>query len=438
MSRAALRSLCAVAAACALAGLAPAAARAQLVTRVTAPEGATGIAAHDYLERVVSTSPELERARTLALAVEARIDEARVLPSPHLRGGVGVLDVSGASAPTETFVALSVPVDYAGRTGTRIDAAFAEREVARAELAATERELRVRALGLYVDALAAAARAATLAGEVTLHEEIARAIARRAEVGEASPLEAALATLAAARTRADLAAAEGEARAARVAMTALVGGSGGREALAPEGDLAVPPRTLAFDALLESALSSRPEALVARLGVLARERDLDAVHRSRWPEVEVEVGWLHSFASLGSLFNQPEFDALTVALDVELPLYLAWDGSLRAADAELAAAEAGVVATELAVRIEVESALARYEAARDALVALTRGPVPEAARLESLVSTAFERGESDVLALLAAREHLRELDQRSIEALAEHARALAEVLVASGSDESPF
>lgn len=414
--------------------LAPVAARAQVVTRVVAPDGTTGISASALVARVLESSPALVHARAVAAAHEAGIDEARVLPSPHLRGGFGVIDVSGARAPTETYVALAVPIDYAGRTGTRIDAAFAAHEAARSRIAAAEREVRAQALARFVEALAAAARLESLRGRVGLADEIAAMIERRVAVGESSAIAGALARVEAARAHAALVRAEGEARAARIAMSALVG----EEELAPEGELALPPRDVELGPMLASALASRPDALAARLDVDALERARDASHRARWPELEVEVGWLHSFASLESLFNQPEFDALMLSLDVELPLRLAWDGELRRADAELEAADAAVLSAELTIRLEVGEAVARYEAARASLVALTSGPIPAASELERLARTAFERGEHDVLAVLAATEHLRELDGETIDALAEHALRLTQLLVATGSDEIPF
>lgn len=410
--------------------LVPASASAQGVSLVVAaPPEAHATTYPTYVERVLAESPTWAEAQAQVRAADAQIALARVLPSARLSGGVSSVDISGARAPNSTQVVLSMPIDYAGQVGRRIDERVAEHEATVALAEATRRDLDRLAAEHFVAALHAALARIRAAEAAEADATLLHAIERRAAAGEATALEVGLARLAAASGIARRTEAEGAERTTRLALSQLLGAVD--EALAPVGDLGIAPRTFDADALVEEALANRPEIRAAQMVEGAAERQRELASAARWPELDVQVGWLHSFASLETLFNQPEYDALILGATIEIPIRLAWDGDLRAADAAIEHAQAAVRAEELAVSVEVRGALAAYETARDRLAARDAA-LAEAAALREAAARALAQGASTVVELLAAQAAAREAEMAYLDAAAEHARTLVLLLARVG------
>ncbi len=411
----------------------PALARAQVSLAVTAPPGLQATSYPRYVERVLAESPAWADAQAAVRAADAEIDVARVLPSMRLSGGVSSVDVSGQRAPNSTQIVLSVPLDYAGQIGRRIDTRVAEHEASVAMADGTRRDLARLAAERFVAALEASLARVRATEAAEADAALLRAVESRAAAGEATALEVRLARLAAASGSARRTEAEGAERTTRLALSELLGAIDA--SLGPVGDLGVAPRTFDADALVQEALASRPEIRAAQMMEAAAERERDRASAARWPELDVQVGWLHSFASLDTLFNQPEYDALIFGATVEIPLRLAWDGDLRAADAAIDRSQAGLRAAELAVAVEVREALAEYETARDRLAA-REAALAEATALRAAAAEALTRGASTVVEQLAANAAARDAEAAYLAAAAAHARAYVVLLARVGREPS--
>lgn len=390
-----------------------------------APEEATTYAS---LLSALEAHPRVVAARAERDASHARIDRARVLPSPHLRGGLATLDVSGASAPTVTTLELSMPIEYSGRIDARIAEATALSEARGELLAVTELGLTTEAAMRYADAIEAALVHRTRLALLARAEAITVLVQRRVELGDGSELDAAAARIELSRLRAEVITAEGALGAAGVALAELLG-SFEREPRAT-GSLVFPDAG-SLDARIEEALAARPDLRALRLAVQAAEQARLERDRTRAPDASIYVGWQHSFASLGTLFNQPEYDAILVGLDVEIPVRLAWDGELREADANLAAREAEVAALELSVRQEILAA-ARAHAAARARTAVLAASLEDVALAARLVSRTLELGEERLLGVLTAERRLGEAIESYQRALGEEARRYLELERALG------
>jgi len=377
----------------------------------------------------LASHPSLRLSRAEETAAIARIDSGRVLPSPHLRGGVASVDISGARAPTVTTLELVVPIEYSGRIDASIDAATTLAEARRALTASSEVELSAQVALRYAAALQAALVVATRHALLERAERIALLIERRLELGEGSALDAAAARLELSRSRAALSLAEGQLAQAGVALAALTGDFT-EEPLAM-GSLRFPDAPVDMAARIEHALSERPDLRSLRLAVEAAEHTRTRRERARAPDLSVYVGWQHSFESLESLFNQPEYDALLFGLDIELPVRLAWDGELREADAEFAARQAELEARELTARAEIYIAVRAHAAAR------TRTAILEAALSDvqlaaALVTRTVELGEDRVLSVLSAERTLGEAIEHYQTALGDEAQRYLELMRALG------
>ncbi len=407
-------------------------ASAQVSLVVTAPTGASGTSYTGYVDRVLSESPIWADAEAAVRAADAQIDIARVLPSMRLSGGVSSVDISGARAPNATQVILSMPLDYAGQTGRRIDARVVEHQATIALADGTRRDLSRLAAEHFVDALRASLVRVRAIEAADADAALLHAIETRASAGEATALQVGLARLAAASGVARRTEAEGAERTTRLALSQLLGAVD--TSLVPVGDLGIAPHTFDGESLVQEALASRPEVRAAQLLEATAERQRDLASAARWPELDVQVGWLHSFASLATLFNQPEYDALILGATIEIPIRLAWDGDLRAADASIDRAQAALRSAELAVSLEVREALAAYETARDRLAA-REGALEEASALRRAATQALSQGSGTVVELLAAQAAARDAEGAYLDAAADHARTLVILLARVGRSD---
>jgi outer membrane protein TolC len=411
-------------------------AEAQVSLVVSAPPGMQATPYSQYVDRVLAESPLFVEAQASSAAANAAIDVARVYPSPYVTGGLMQVDVSGHNAPTQTWVELHVPIDYSGVTGRRVDSRLAAYQSAQASVDTVRRDLSRVAIGAYVDALEAILARVRASEAADADAALATAIEARVTAGEGTALQAALARLAAANSVARRVEAEGRARTTLAALSSYLGAYD--DTLAPIGDLGIVPRTFDASGLVEEALENRPEIRAARMAATTAERERDLASASRWPAASLTVGWFHSFSDLlPSLFNQPEYDALMLGLTVEIPLRLAWDGDLRTADAGIAQSNAQLRASELAVSIEVRTALAAYETARDRWVA-RQAALEEATRLRAAAAQALASGSGTIVELLAAQAAARDAEAAYLAAAADHARTLAILLSRVGREVDVF
>jgi len=393
---------------------------------VTAARPADGTPLSALIDRAGEESPLLLAARAEEDAARARIDAARPWRSPTLRGGIANVDISGARAPTVTTLELSVPIEYDGRIDAEVAAA---RALAEGAVERTAEETRALGLALalhYAGALEARVHAATGAARVRRIEAILARIERRIALGEGSLLDLAAVRLALADARASVVGHEAEIRLAERGLAELAG----TDAVAT-GSLLVETPGEPVEAWLARALSARPELRAADRAIEAAERIRDARGRARSPELAVYAGWQHSFESLMSLFNQPEFDAILFGVEVELPTRLLWDGELREADALVLVRTAEREALARQIRREVESAALALQAAEEE-TAIRQAALEDARAATALVGRALEVGEQSVLTLLTAERVVLDAIEGYQHALAEQSRRLVTLRHAAG------
>lgn len=375
-------------------------------------------------------SPLLRGARAGEDLARAHADAARPWRSPHLRGGVATVDVSGASAPTVTSIEVSVPIEYSGAIDAEVASRVALADAEHHAVLDAARVLRIELAQAWADALEARVVLATRQARLERASSITERLERRLAIGEGSALEVAAARLEVADARAAWIAAEAEVRAAELAIAELAGSpssvvhaGGSLELVAPSDDV---------DALVAAAQGARPELAALERQIEAAERARDARHRGRAPDVSLFLGWQHSFPSLMTLFNQPEYDALFFGADVEIPTHLAWDGELREADAAVQAAEAARDTLALAIEREVRVAHTRVLAAAEA-TRVRRDALTDARAAAELVLRVIELGEEQILAVLAAERTVLSAIEAFQRALAEEARAHLALLGATGA-----
>jgi outer membrane protein TolC len=266
---------------------------------------------------------------------------------------------------------------WAARRAASLDAASAGATSRRTDLlvAAAAREAWVRA--------ATAARQAQLAEQLlALAGRLRQTVQARAAAGEASVLEVNLARVSEARAVADALALRSEAATRRQALAAFHPDALGAELTEPED--ALPP------AQQEGA--ERSDLAAARLDLDAARAALRLERAGAIPSVGLG-GWV-----------QREGDSLTYGpyLEIELPLFTFRQGSVAAARARLAVAEAEQARVEQVAFTEQQTTRALVEGARQDLQKIDG--VEDAARdaLDS-IDRGFEAGELDLASAVLLR-----------------------------------
>ncbi len=404
-------------------------------TRVTEPTGGPpGLPYAEYLGRVGETNLGMLAGRAGVDQAEARIDVARVFPSPRLTGGLIGVDVSANGddrAATLTSLQIDVPIELGGRLDRRVDVASADHRVASATLEASLATLRADAASRWIDALSAELvlerRRRTLEGLRRLVEVNETRFAAGA-IGEISVVQS---RVEAQRYQSQVLGADGEARATATALLALLGDDGAGEPVAPfspTGDLDVPERTFDEAALYARALANRADLAAAEEVSRAALVRRALVHAQRWPELTVSLNWTHSFQNYGSFsYAQPEYDTVGVLASIELPTRLLFDGDLREAEARIDQSELEARALRLRIHVELRSALRRYEAARARLVLYEGAILDDAERVLDAARTTYERGGGSLLEVLLAERTADEVFLDYYDALAQHAHVLADI-----------
>lgn len=406
-----------------------------------APAGVTtGLGYGDYLARVGAANLDLIAERAGVDQADARIDVARVFPSPRLSGGVSMVDVSQTSAPTMTLVQLDVPLDLSDRVGRRTDLAAADAATAHAELDALAWQVRAEAGRAWVDALHAQLVLERTQRTLASLERLVEVNRRRLDAGSAGEVQLLQSRVESERYRGRVLAAEADLHAARLVLARWMGQPTGSEPVATSGSLDVHPTgsPLSLDLLLETARAQRADLRAAELGRDSAHRARSLASANRMLDVSLSVNWQHSFPSIGTPFNTPDYDTLGLLASVELPVRLFWHGDLDEADARLREHDARVAAVELAVDVEVRSALARYEAAR-ARLELYRGTIlQDADRVFEAALYTYERGGGSLLEVLVAQRTVDEVYLDYFDALAEHAALLVELERVTGQERVRF
>ena len=387
-----------------------------------------------YLHRVAQGNIELAAQRAGVSVSEAQIALARVFPDPQITAGLLQYDLANHGNPTATIVQLNVPLQIGGQRGARIEYAEASLSAAQAELEDFLRTLRANAAFAYVEALhrrlildRKRQSLASLDQLVAVNEQRFRS----GEIGEVVVIQT---RVEAQQFRAGVLDAEGEVRAADLALVQFLGRDAALSmgtAIDLEGDL----RTAAnkkfdVDALLTRARASRPDLVAARRRLVASGKQIDLVHANRIVDIGVGAAWQHSFPVSGSV-PLPSADYVGATVTVPIPFSRMYRGDLDAAYSSQRQADAQTNAVGLRVEVEVRQAIARHDAAAARVKLYTSGVLSDADQVLEKILYNYNRGGATLVEVLVAQRTQNDVYNSYYDALSDLARALVTLQQAS-------
>ena len=347
--------------------------------------------ARERAARILAATGEVEAARARLLPVERRLRENPVV---ELSGGRRQADETF----TDYEIALSQGFEPAGRRAARLAVARAALDVAQAGLDDVRRVYLGEVTAAFVRAVAAGERLRLASAAAKLTGDLLTTLERRYDMGETTALELNRARTAAARSRAERLAAEGERVGAGGELAALLG----LEPLEPE---TIPEPRGELRELPVYAL----EALLARAGERSDQRALAAGVRAA--EAEIWLGETLARPDFGlqaSYQREEGTDVITAGLVVALPVSRRGEEERAVARSRAASLAAQRPLVRRGAELEVRSAYDAYRHRVAAVEELERTALPAVADNETLARRSFEVGEINLGELLLVQREILE------------------------------
>lgn len=396
-----------------------------------------GTSSNELVRRALASNGELAAARLEIERARGRLRQAGLRPNPVLDFEQTTGRFTDAPGESETSVGLAVPLELGGKRRKRIELAQAEFEAAEAEVADRERRFTNEVLALYSEALAAIRELGTLEELNNLDLQTTRFVQARVNEGETAPIELNQLRVEVDRLRSRRALVEGRLQATMLRLKSLTGVPPDeilrlRENIATPS-LPVPPGSV--DTAIDIALRTRPDLRLARLNEEVAQAGLRLARAQGVPDVTPFTRFSYGRSILddtpvGVLRDRDKL--LTFGVSVEIPVFNRNQGLKTEASAAISQAQKRREFLEAVVRAEVQSAFARYEAARSAVSTFEQGVIPRSAENIRTIRAAYQIGAFSITDLLVEQRRLVDAQREFTEALAEQYRALADLQAAIG------
>ena len=397
-----------------------------------------GASSNDLVRRALASNAELAAARLEIERARARLSQAGLRPNPTLDFEQTTGRFTGAAGESEISVGLAVPLELGGKRRRRIELARAEFEAAEAEVADRERRLANEVRASYAEALASIRELGTLEELNNIDLQTTRFIQARVNEGETAPIELNQLRVEVERLRSRRALVEGRLQASLLKLKSLTGVPANelvrlREDIASPG-LASPPTSL--EAATDIALRSRPDLKLARLNVEVAQAGLRLARSYAVPDITAFT----KYSQGRSVFDDTPVGVLTdrdklvtFGVSVGIPIFNRNQGAKAEATAAITQSERRLEFVEAIVRTEVQSAYARYQAARVAVSTFEQGVIPRSTENIRTIRAAYQIGAFSITDLLVEQRRLVDAQREFTEALAEQYRALADIQAAIGA-----
>lgn len=383
--------------------------------------GAALLSRTDLVSQVLARNPGLEASRSAWQAALSRYPQVVSLPDPTLGYSLRPRSISDREVDPAHDVELSQPLPFPGKLGLRGEIALASADAASEGVAAERVRLAALASIAFDEYWLADRALETNAQHLAFLEELhATALARYA-AGTASQLEVLEAESEVAMLlhgEIELAA---ERRIAAERINLLLHRAPVLPLPPPARELEVPTEhDLDADALVERALSRRPELRAREAETRANRAAVALAEREFLPDLELQAGYM------GSMQESPLRPFL--GIELELPIQLGRRrAALDEANALLARGRSRSRGLEDRVRFEVVVAIERLREAQHLLELSRERLLPAARSRAASAVSAFQTGQSGFPELVSAERALRTAEFGEHEALAKLSRRRAEL-----------
>lgn len=200
----------------------------------------------------------------------------------------------------------------------------------------------------------------------------------------------------------------------------------------PSGDFPTPQKEFLLTELLNSAMESRNDILIAAKSREISEKTLRLLKADRAFEFNIEAGYSYNSIVKNEIAPAPAHNSINAGLTIPLKFSSLNKGSVNAA--EYAISQSIIYSREVELQIfsEVIQAFNNYEAARKKIESFSQQLTDNAEKILKGRLHAYQAGESGLVDVLNARRLYTDLRTSHIESLYEYTSALIELERAAG------
>ena len=366
-------------------------------------------------------NPRLRESAQRASAARAGVDAAGQVPNPRLEVTAGEgWTADGSLRRTEWALGITVPLEWLGTRGPRVDAARAAASQAEQESVLVRQELLLRLRRLFVLLAHDGRLVESLAASSRQAEDLERLVRLRVERGEARPPELPRVEVEAARAGLALEQARMRAMVHRDQLSLWLG----RPVEQVEIDMARAPEPPPLAEVRGTMPSNQPGVRAARDRIAAAAGEARAERSQRIPAVNLG----------GYALSEVDRNAIGGALGVEFPVWNWNAGGIDRAEAVQAAEESRL----LVARNEAHAALVESWGActqgRLASRRLREEIVPRAEIAAARIERSYQLGESPLVEALDARRSLLEVRRELLAAELEQQLECSTLTILAGGD----
>lgn len=396
-----------------------------------------GASSNDLVRRALASNGELIAARIEIERASARVRQAGLRPNPTLDFEQITGRFTGAPGETERSIGVALPIELGGKRRRRIELAQAELEASEVEVAERERTLSAEVRANYAEVLSALRELEITENLNNLDLQTTRFVQARVNEGETAPIELNLLRVEVDRLKSRRALVEGRLKAGLIRLKSLAGVPHGQPLRVREDlttpVLPVPPASM--EAAIEIALRSRPDLKLARLHEEVALAGLKLARSEGVPNVtafsKYGVGRaVFDDTPVGVLVDRDKL--LTFGVSIDIPVFNRNQGAKAEFAAAITQARTRREFLESVVRSEVQSAFARYDAARAAVSIFEQGVIARSNDNIRVIRSAYELGQFSITDLINEQRRLVDSQRDFTEALTEQYRALADLQTALG------
>jgi cobalt-zinc-cadmium efflux system outer membrane protein len=365
--------------------------------------------------------PRFQEASRRASAASAGVDALGQVPNPRLEVTAGEgWTADGSLRKTEWALGITVPLEWLGTRGPRVDAARAAASEAGEEAALVRQEVLLRLRRLFVLVAHDERLVESLAASSRQADDLARLVRLRVERGEARPPELPRVEVEAERSRLAVAQAQARAMVHRDQLSLWVGRPVERVAI----DMARAPEPPALSDVQERVASDQPRVRAARDRVAAASAEVRAERNQRIPAVSLS----------GYALSEVDRNAVGGGLGVEFPVWNWNSGRIAQSEASQAAEEARLLVATREARAALVESWAMCTQGRLASTRLREEVVPRAETAAAKMERSYQLGESPLLETLDARRALLEVRRELFAAELEHQLECSTLAILTGGE----
>jgi len=395
-------------------------------------QAALGMSFDQLSQAALAQNKSLQAAREQLRQAEARLTQARLRPNPSLDFS-HTTDVIFANEGENGFaVTFAQPIEIGGKRMNRIRVAEAEIELAKAEIAESERQLIGQLRAAYLRAAETSARLNLLERRRGMNQQMVQVMNVRLASGDASRLDSHLLQAENNRVEAQRLQAEGQFTDQMFEIRRLAG-------ILPSEPLSLSPATPARlpvgsdSELVDLALRNRPDLQAARLREALADAGVALARSQAVPDLTGSVRY--ALEPNVSRFQPRAFEkesVLDFSVSIPLPLFNREQGHIREAASRITQTRAEREALEHNIRVEVAAAARRYQLTVRSLELIRTGVVNETEQGFSITQLAYRLGNARLVDVILAQRSLVEAEIAAVSAQSEVDAARAALDIALG------